>query len=184
LVRLEDVQKHRNALRLGSTDWGDFLGGLREYDFFTIDPEKKVTLVYGTPEFERLNDEYFVSLLELVGDEGRSGLVTRIVELRHGGASPDDKRPRIFLAHGTPDLNKDRRMLRDYLEAEGYSVVPNKSFYNASTQLLAEIQAALRNSLLFIQVLGRFHYDATEAFPEGYEAWQLARAREFKGSNI
>jgi hypothetical protein len=184
LVRLEDVQKHRNNLTLGDAEWGDLLGGLREYDFFTIDRARNVTLVYGAPELPHLRSDYLITLLELVGDPNRAGIVTSIMDRAPVQQARRDNRPKIFLADGTPDLNKDRRLLRDYLDANGYNVVPNKSFYNASPQLLGDIQELLRSSCLFIQVLGRFRFDPTEAFPDGYEAWQLAQARQLKGPEI
>ena len=184
LVRLEDVQKHRTKLQLGDTAWGDFLGGLREYDFFTIDRARRVTLIYGAPDLPQLRSDYLITLLELVGDQDRSGLVTCVSDLRRGRRTEDDNRPKIFLADGTPDLNKDRRALRDYLEAKGYNVVPNRSFYNASAKLLGDIQESLRSSQLFIQAVGRFRFDPTEAFPDGYEAWQLAQARQLKGHDV
>jgi hypothetical protein len=192
LVRLENVQKHRSNLTLWDVEWGDFLGGLREYDFFTIDPERKVTLVYGAPELTQLRRDYLLTLLELIGDEARPGLVSRIQEIHQGVQTRDnqaiqvrdDNRPKVFLADGTPDLSKDRRILRDYLEAEGYCVVPNRSFYSASLSDLADIQALLGSSELFIQVLGRFRFDNTDAFPDGFEAWQIAQARRLKGNDV
>jgi hypothetical protein len=156
----------------------------REYDFFTIDRARKVTLVYGAPELPHLRTEYLITLLELVGDKDRSGLVSRVADLPRVRQIPPDNRPGIFLADGTPDLNKDRRLLRDHLDANGYNVVPYKSFYNASAQHLAEFDEMLRSSEAFIQVVGRFRFDPTDTFPDGYEAWQLAQARQLKGHDI
>jgi TIR domain len=72
LVRIEDVKQNRLPA---------VLQDCRLYDFFKVHPTRKVTLMYGLPEFPELESDYLISLLELVGDEDRAGLVTRLREL-------------------------------------------------------------------------------------------------------
>ena len=100
--------------------------------------------------------DYLLTLLELVGDEGRPGLASRITNLPGDDKKVVDTRPRIFLADGTPDMNKDRRMLRDYLEEKGFCVVPNRSFYHAPAEFLNDVQELLKSSQLFVQLVGPF----------------------------
>jgi TIR domain len=180
LVRVEDVKGHRKDLLLGETLWGDFLGGLREYDFFTIDPQRKVTLVYGMPEFPQLRCEYSMTLLELVGDEERPGLASGLEYRPAVGNHEIDDRPKIFLADATPDMNKDRRTLRDYLEERGFCVIPKRSFYHAPQHYERDVRELISNSDLFVQLVGPFRFEATDTFPDGYESWQLGLAKEIK----
>jgi hypothetical protein len=72
LVRIEDVKQNRLP---------EVLQDCRMYDFFKVHPTRKVTLTYGQPEFPELESDYLISMLELVGDEHRAGLVTRLVKL-------------------------------------------------------------------------------------------------------
>ena len=180
LVRVEDVKEHRKDLLLGQILWGDFLGGLREYDFFTIDPQRRVTLVYGMPEFPQLRCDYSMTLLELVGDEDRPGLASRTRDLPVVENREVDGRPKIFLADATPDMNKDRRTLRDYLEERGFCVIPKRSFYHAPQHYEQDVRELLRSSVLFIQLVGPFRFEVTDTFPDGYESWQLGLAKEIK----
>jgi TIR domain len=177
LVRLDDVKKHRNDLNLGNVNWGDLLGGLHEYDFFTIDPTHKVTLILGVPDFPQLRRDYLLTMLELVGDENRPGLAFNVT-------NRPDNRPRIFLADVTPDMSKDRRMLKDYLDAEGFCVVPTRSFYHAPPNYEREVLELLNTAQMFIQLLGAFRFETTNNFPDGYEEWQLRLARQSKARGI
>jgi hypothetical protein len=182
LVRIEDVKQERLP---------KILRDCHSYDFFTIHPTKKVTLIYGLPEFPEFEENYLLTLLELVGEENRPGLVTRLTELKgahHGG--PDVKQniegdlPTIFLADSTPDLNRDRANLRRHLEGKGFRVVPIRSFYHAPPNFAQEVRQLLTQSKLFIQTVGPFRYEKTDAFPEGYEVWQRQQAVELKGKDV
>jgi TIR domain len=172
LVRIEDVKQNRLPA---------VLQDCRLYDFFKVHPTRKVTLMYGLPEFPELESDYLISLLELVGDEDRAGLVTRLRELiKPGGPNPAPPRRKIFLANCTPDLNRDRSTLRRHLEDKGFEVVPTGTFYHAPPRYEEDFRQLLAECVLFIQIVGPFRYEPTEHFPDGYEFWQLAQAREVK----
>jgi TIR domain len=183
LVRIEDVKQSRLP---------EVLQNCRAYDFFKVHPTRKVTLTYGLAEFPELESDYLISLLELVGDEDRPGLVTRLVELigpREGGRNigvieQEDERRVICLANCTPDLNRDRSTLRRYLEDKGFQVVPAGTFYHAPPRYDEEYRQLLAKSTLFIQIVGPFRYEPTEQFPAGYEVWQLEQARQIKRVDV
>jgi hypothetical protein len=127
-------------------------------------------------------------LLELVGDEGRPGLVTRLGEVKGGRASGEgvesnirEDRPVVFLADCTPDMNRDRGTLKRQLEDRGFCVVPMRTFYHAPPNFAEEVRQLLAQSKLFIQIVGPFRYELTAAFPKGYEVWQLQQAHEVLG---
>jgi hypothetical protein len=183
LVRIEDVKQSRLP---------EVLRDCRLYDFFKVHPTRKVTLTYGLTEFPELESDYLLSMLELVGDEDRPGLVTRLVELTGAetdGPNPvavkaEDQRPLIFLANCTPDLNRDRSTLRRHLEDKGFQVVPTGTFYHAPPGYEEEFRQLLAKSTVFIQIVGPFRYELTEHFPAGYEVWQLEEARKIKGGDV
>jgi hypothetical protein len=178
LVRIEDVKQNRLPA---------VLRDCRLYDFFKVHPTRKVTLTYGLPEFPELESDYLISLLELVGDEDRAGLVTRLRELirpEDKDDGPDDDRRMIFLANCTPDLNRDRSTLRRHLEDKGFQVVPTGTFYHAPSRYEEDFRQLLAKSVLFIQIVGPFRYEPTDHFPDGYEFWQLAQAREVKRGDM
>jgi hypothetical protein len=179
LVRIEDVKQSRLP---------EVLQNCRAYDFFKVHPTRKVTLTYGLPEFPELESDYLISLLELVGDEDRPGLVTRLVELieprKTGVIEQEGERRVICLANCTPDLNRDRSTLRRYLEDKGFQVVPAGTFYHAPPRYEEEYRQLLAKSTLFIQIVGPFRYEPTEQFPAGYEVWQREQAREIKGEDV
>jgi TIR domain len=181
-VRIEDVQQDRIPEKLRDC---------HTYDFFTLHPTRKITLRYGSPELPELESQYLLSLLELVGDERRPGLVTRLIELnrpqppqRNGQSICSDDQPMVLLANCTPDLNRDRCALRRHLEDKGFRVVPTGSFYHAPPSFEAEYQDLLEKCVLFIQIVGPFRFETTAAFPNGYEVWQLEKARNCKGSDL
>src|SRR6516164_7055212 len=182
LVRIEDVKQSRLP---------EVLRDCRLYDFFKVHPTRKVTLLYGLTEFPELESDYLLSMLELVGDEDRPGLVTRLVELM--GPEPptenpvgvkEDERRVIFLADCTPDLNRDRSTLKRHLEKRGFQVVPMGTFYHAPPRYEEEFRRLLAKSTVFIQIVGPFRYELTEHFPGGYEAWQLEQARDVKSVDV
>jgi hypothetical protein len=183
LVRIEDVRQSRLP---------EVLQNCRAYDFFKVHPTRRVTLTYGLPEFPELESDYLISMLELVGDEERPGLVTRLVELigppkderNIGVIEQKGERPVICLANCTPDLNRDRSTLRRYLEDKGFQVVPAGTFYHAPPRYDEEYRQLLAKSTLFIQIVGPFRYEPTEQYPIGYEVWQLEQAREIKGADV
>ena len=176
LVRIEEVKQYRLP---------QVLRNCHCYDFFTVHPTKKVTLIYGLPEFPNLESDYLLTLLELVGDEDRPGLVTRLVELmgpevptgNHVGIKEDERRV-IFLADCTPDLNRDRGALKRYLEKRGFQVVPMGTFYHAPPRYEEEFRRLPAKSTVFIQIVGPFRYELTEHFRAGYEVWRLEQARD------
>jgi hypothetical protein len=182
LVRIENVKQDR--LPLG-------LRNCRQHEFFTLHPTRKITLTYGSPEFPDLESQYWLSLLELVGDEERPGLVTRLIELN--GCRPvepidqpaDTKDlPVIVLANSTPDLNRDRNTLKRHLEDKGFRVEPAGTYYHAPPNFDKDFRQLLAQSVLFIQIVGPFRFETTGAFPDGYEFWQLEQAREVKRGDI
>jgi len=182
LVRIEDVKQSRLP---------EVLRDCRMYDFFKVHPIRKVTLLYGLTEFPELESDYLLSMLELVGDEDRPGLVTRLVELM--GPEPstenpvgvkEDERRVIFLADCTPDLNRDRSTLKRHLEDKGFQVLPTGTFYHAPPRYEEEFRRLLAKSTVFIQIVGPFRYELTEHFPGGYEAWQLEQARDVKSVDV
>jgi TIR domain len=183
LARIEDVKHNRLP---------EVLQDCRLYDFFKVHPTRKVTLTYGMPEFPELESEYLISMLELVGDEDRPGLVTRLVELTGSqadrghseGIKREDDRRVIFLANCTPDLNRDRSTLRRHLENKGFQVVPTGTFYHAPPGYDEEFRQLVAKSILFIQIVGPFRYELTDHFPDGYEFWQLEQAREVRRGDI
>jgi TIR domain len=183
VVRIEDVQQSRLP---------EVLQNCRAYDFFKVHPTRKVTLTYGLPEFPELESDYLISMLELVGDEDRPGLVTRLIELitpraegRHTERIEEERERRVIcLANCTPDLNRDRSILRRYLEEKGFQVVPAGTFYHAPLRYDEEYRQLLSKSTLFIQIVGPFRYDSTEQFPAGYEVWQLEQARDIKSVDV
>jgi TIR domain-containing protein len=182
LVRIEEVKQYR----LPQVLWN-----CRCYDFFTIHPTKKVTLTYGLPEFPNLESDYLLTLLELVGDEDRPGLVTRLIELKGGKAAGAEAAPNmredcrmIFLADCTPDLNRDRGNLKRFLEDRGFQVVPMGTFYHAPPNFTQKVWQLLGQSTLFIQIVGPFRYELTSTFPNGYEVWQLQQAREVRRKDV
>ena len=138
LVRIEDVKQSRLP---------EVLQNCRAYDFFKVHPTRKVTLTYGWVEFPELESEYLISMLELVGDEDRPGLVTRLAELmapRERKEDPrvinlPDERRVVCLANCTPDLNRDRNILRRYLEDKGFQVLPAGTFYHAPQNMKSSI---------------------------------------------
>jgi TIR domain len=183
LVRIEDVKQNRLP---------KVLQDCRLYDFFKIHPTRKVTLTYGFPEFPELESDYLLSMLELVGDEDRRGLVTQLTRFIRppvnghdsGAAKPVDERRMIFLANCTPDLNRDRSTLKRHLEDKGFQVMPAGTFYHAPPGYQEEFRQLLAKSALFIQIVGPFRYEPTEQFPAGYEVWQLEQARDVKGADV
>jgi hypothetical protein len=183
LVRIEDVKQSRLP---------EVLQNCRAYDFFKMHCTRKVTLTYGLPEFPDLESDYLLSMLELVGDEDRPGLVTRLVELsasQEEGGIPEViekqvERRVICLANCTPDLNRDRNTLRRYLEEKGFQVLPAGTFYHAPPGYHEEYRQLLASSILFIQTVGAYRYEPTEQFPAGYEVWQLEQARDIKGEDV
>jgi hypothetical protein len=178
LVRIEDVKQSRLP---------EVLRDCRLYDFFKVHPTRKVTLTYGLTEFPELESDYLLSMLELVGDEDRPGLVTRLVELM-GSETPagvkEDERRVIFLANCTPDLNRDRSTLKRHLEDKGFQVLPAGTFYHAPPRYQEEFRRLLAKSTVFIQIVGPFRYELTEHFPAGYEVWQLEQARDIKSLDV
>jgi TIR domain len=182
LVRIEDVKQSRLP---------EVLRDCRLYDFFKVHPTRKVTLTYGLTEFPELESDYLLSMLELVGDEDRPGLVTRLVELTAPEAptvNPAEgngsERRVIFLANCTPDLNRDRSTLKRHLEDKGFQVLPTGTFYHAPPRYEEEFRGLLARSTLFIQIVGPFRYELTEHFPAGYEVWQLEQARDIKSLDV
>jgi hypothetical protein len=183
LVRIEDVEQNRLP---------KVLQDCRLYDFFKIHPTRKVILTYGFPEFPELESDYLLSMLELMGDEDRPGLVTQLVRLIRPQTNEhvpevikrEDERCLIFLADCTPDLNRDRSTLKRYLEDKGFQVVPAGTFYHAPPRYEEDYRQLLAKSILFIQIVGPFRYEPTEQFPVGYEAWQLQQARDIKGVDV
>lgn len=182
LVRIENVKQDRLPVELRNC---------RQHEFFTIHPTRKITLTYGSPEFPDLESQYWLSLLELVGDEERPGLVTRLVELNRRRANGQiaqqagaKELPVIVLANSTPDLNRDRNTLKRHLEDKGFRVEPTGTYYHAPPNFDKDFRQLLAQSVLFIQIVGPFRFEATEAFPDGYEFWQLEQAREVKGGDI
>src|SRR5262249_7604690 len=97
---------------------------------------------------------------------------------------PEDERRIIFLADGTPDLNRDRSTLRRHLEDKGFQVLPTATFYHAPPGYDEEFCQLLAKSTLFIQIVGAFRYELTEHFPAGYEVWQLEQARKIKNEDV
>jgi hypothetical protein len=182
LVRIEDVKQSRLP---------EVLRDCRLYDFFKVHPTRKVTLTYGLAEFPELESDYLLSMLELVGDEDRPGLVTRLVELTAPEAltvNPAEGNGSecrvIFLANCTPDLNRDRSILKRHLEDKGFQVLPTGTFYHAPLRYEEEFRRLLAKSTLFIQIVGPFRYELTEHFPAGYEVWQLEQARDIKSLDV
>ncbi|MBW0001409.1 MAG: toll/interleukin-1 receptor domain-containing protein [Verrucomicrobia bacterium] len=185
LVRIEDVKQNRLP---------KVLQDCHLYDFFKVHPTRKVTLTYGSREFPELESDYALSMLELVGDEDRPGLVTRLLGLTAPqvdeqeraviSSGEEQERPMIFLANCTPDLQRDRNALKRHLEDKGFQVVPAGTFYHAPPGYDEEVRRLLSGSTLFIQIVGAFRYEPTEQFPDGYEHWQLHQARTIKGADV
>jgi TIR domain len=179
LVRIEEVKQDRLP---------QILRNCRMYDFFTLHPTKKVIQTFGLPEFPDLERDYLLTLLELVGNGERPGLITRIIELDQSGepsakSAVPDERPIIFLCDGTPDLHRDRGTLRRHLEDRGFHVVPSGTYYHAPSNFEDDIRRLLCQAIVVIQIVGPFRFDPTPIFPNGYEAWQWEQARGIKGND-
>jgi len=90
--------------------------------------------------------------------------------------------PTIFLAEATPDLRgkKDRWSVESALKQPqlSFRVLPERTYDRSSlTACQKAIDEDLRDSLLFVQILGESGSDSSPALPHGFEGLQFARAK-------
>ena len=88
----------------------------------------------------------------------------------------EEKKEIIFLSEGTNDLEDARNSIKDYLNQEGYTVLPDKHYIRRAKEYEQSLTQDLDRAILFVQFLGG-NSTPIEDFPEGLERLQLTSAK-------
>jgi hypothetical protein len=158
----------------------------RGYYFWYKDPNDQPR-TFAVPIPDPAEKEYF----RLIDDLARD-LQSQLKAMREAATGASDQAPQsyhpltgiraedapcVLLAEVTSDLESRRREVQRYLEQQGVLVLPENPYPLGRSEFERAIDADLRRSELFVQLLGGMVGKRPPEVPEGYAQLQLDRAR-------
>ena len=118
---------------------------------------------------------------------GGSGLLGQRLDSRpvnHTPPRPASGGAVVLLAEVTDDLETDRRQVQRYLEQQKITVLPEQPYPLGRAEFELKLNADLRRTPIFVQLLGARPGKRPPDVPEGYGWLQLESARRHSGVKI
>ncbi len=163
--------------------WPAAFQDLIGYKFYTKTQEGDVVPL-GKPKPSAEQREYFSQL-----DKLRKQLSEQLQKLQGATPKMSEAIPvgpqsgsalTVFIAETAADLEEDRDQLVTSVKNAGYRVLPEKFYGRTPAEFRAEMAADLKNSALYVQILGSRATRAGDT--QSYEGLQAEVAREVLGA--
>lgn len=101
----------------------------------------------------------------------------KLIAMRNGGAGVEPLAT-IVMAQVTPDLERDRRLVKSYLEQFNIKVLPEDSYPGGGAEFAAAFAADCARATHFVQLLGPWADRRPGDLPEGYALHQYQAAKK------
>jgi hypothetical protein len=154
------------------------LEDLRGYTFWDFEDDGKTPRRLADPKLVSPRDDRYIPLLNKLSDHLAHELRRR--QPTEQDLNGEDKRPVVYLAEPTDDLELQCHEVRCYLEQEGIRVVPDVNWAppREPEGYCAAVTAALEGVHVFAQLLSELPGRRPPALPEGYLGAQHRLASE------
>jgi hypothetical protein len=138
------------------------------------DPEETQLLGHPRPNYDDPDHKLFFTRF--------NSLVCDIAKALEDLCEAPIKPPRatVYLAQATEDLDDEHQGVRGYLLQQGFRVVPDGDYPKDEAGFRTAAEKDLRNSALFVQLLGRLPGRKLAGSQQGYVAVQRKCAEEAK----